>query len=97
LFATQPRLAEKLFETNQARFIAVLFLLGVFLQVIVALLYKGAMWYLYVGEEDTKMQKKKRYKISDWLSEAFWMEILFDLASIALFAWATILVLNILT
>ena len=97
LFATQSRLADKLFETSQARFIAILFLSGVFLQVIVALLYKGAMWYLYVGEEDAKIRKKRRYKISDWLSEAFWLEILFDLASIALFTWATIFVLTILT
>lgn len=97
LFVTQSRLADKLSETSQARFIAILFLLGVFLQVIVALLYKGAMWYLYVGEEDVEMQKKVRYKISDWLSDAFWLELSFDLASIALFTWSTILILNILT
>lgn len=97
LFVTQSRLADKLSETCQARFIAILFLLGVFLQVIVALLYKGAMWYLYVGEEDVEMQKKTRYKISGWLSDAFWLELSFDLASIALFTWSTILILNILT
>ena len=97
LFLTQSRLSDKLSETGQARFVAILFLLGVFLQVIVALLYKGAMWYLYVGEEDAEIQKMKRYKISSWLAEAFWLEIFFDLASIALFTWATIHMLNILT
>lgn len=97
LFVSQARLTDKLSESGQSRSIAILFLSGVFLQVIVALLYKGAMWYLYVGEEDAEIQKKIRYKISSWLSDAFWLELLFDLASIALFTWATTLVLNILT
>ncbi|MCK9418279.1 MAG: hypothetical protein M0R70_02755 [Nitrospirae bacterium] len=97
LFVTQAQLADKLSKSGQAHFIASLFLAGVFLQVVVALLYKGAMWYLYVGEEDEDMQKRKRYIISSWLAESFWLEMLFDLASIALFMFATSIVLDILT
>jgi hypothetical protein len=97
LFVTHSEVAKQLSASGQSRHIAILFLIGVLLQVIVALLYKGAMWYLYFGEEDDEIQKTKRYKFSDWLSGEFWIEFLFDSASIALFSWATVRMLNILT
>jgi hypothetical protein len=97
LFVTHSDIAKQLSASGESRYIAVLFLIGVFLQVMVALLYKGAMWYLYIGEEDHEMQKTKRYKFSDWLSAAFWLEMFFDLASVTLFSCATVRILNILT
>jgi len=97
LFITQADVTRKLADSGQALTVALLFLSGVFLQVIVALLYKGAMWYLYVGEVEPVKKKTKRYAISDWLSEAYWLELLFDLASIVFFLIATVRVLMILT
>jgi len=97
LFITQTNIANKLSASGQSREIALIFLIGVFLQVIIALLYKGAMWYLYIGEEQLEIQKTRRYKISNWLSMAFWFEMLFDLSSIGLFVYATFRVLSILT
>jgi hypothetical protein len=97
LFVTQTAIAGKLSVSGHAREIALLFLVGVFLQVIIALLYKGAMWYLYIGEEQPELQKTGRYRIAYWLSSAFWFEMLFDLSSIGLFVYATFRVLSILT
>jgi hypothetical protein len=97
LFITQTSIANKIAASGHAREIALLFLVGVFLQVIIALLYKGAMWYLYIGEEQLEIQMTRRYKISNWLSMAFWLEMLFDLSSIVLFVYATFRVLSILT
>jgi len=96
LFITQTEVTKKLADSGQSLSIALLFLAGVFLQVLVALLYKGAMWYLYVGEVDPEKRNTRRYAISDWLSEAFWLELLFDLGTIALFLIATFRVLMIL-
>jgi hypothetical protein len=46
LFIFQSRITDQLSESGQSLSIAILFLSGVFLQVIIALLYKGAIWFL---------------------------------------------------
>lgn len=98
LLVTNEKVSEKLSASGLSLDIALLFLIGVGLQVIVALLYKGAMWYLYIGEEvSKKIQKTKCYRISSWLSEAFWLEMMFDLGSIVLFTIATMRLLGLLT
>ena len=47
------------------------------------------MWYLYLGEMDVAFKQRTRFRVSNWLSEAFWIEILADLGSLILFSWAT--------
>ena len=66
-----------------------LFLGGIGLQVLSALAYKTAMWYLYMEELGKIQISTFRYRISDWLSEAYWLEALVDVATIALFGFAT--------
>jgi hypothetical protein len=98
LLITNENVSKKISASGLSRDIALLFLSGVALQVIVAFLYKGAMWYLYMGEEvSERITDSRCYKISSWLSEAFWLEMLFDLGSIVLFAIATMRVLELLT
>jgi hypothetical protein len=70
------------------------FLVGVAVQIAGALLYKVAMWYLYLGELHECVQKTLRYRISNWVSEQIWLEISFDIFSIGAFAWATVAVLQ---
>jgi hypothetical protein len=45
-------------------------------QIFIALLFKSAMWYLYLGEFDEKVKTWRRYKASDWLSECYTVEFL---------------------
>ncbi len=71
--------------------IGVLFLLGVALQLIEALLYKHAMWHLYFSELDAEHKKSGWYKVAEWLSEAYLLELSFDMISVLLFIIATLL------
>jgi hypothetical protein len=45
------------------------------------------------GVMDEKYKATYRYKLANWVSELLWLELLFDIASIILFAWATTRVL----
>ena len=73
------------------------FLGGVLLQITAALTYKIAMWYLYVGELYPTFRSTRRYRVSDWISVALWLELLFDLGTILLFARATLRMMAIFT
>jgi hypothetical protein len=65
-------------------------LLGVGFQVLQAILYKVAMWYLYLAELKPELRASRRFKFSDYVSEALWLELLFDGTTLLLFGWATI-------
>lgn len=93
LFASQSAFATLLKEKQATVCIIGLFLIGVSLQLTAALMYKATMWYLYFGELSEAFQCTRRYKVSDWLSEQFWLELCFDIGSIVTFAWATVWVL----
>lgn len=80
-------------ETNCVCTAAVLFGIGVVSQLVAAMLYKTAMWWLYVGEVDTDFRERARYKSADWLSEQYWLEIVFDGVSIIFYVVGTAIVL----
>ncbi|MGQ0835173.1 MAG: hypothetical protein ACT4O5_09685 [Gammaproteobacteria bacterium] len=71
------------------RVVSGLFLGGVVVQVFAALLYKTAMWYLYMEELGEFSEDTKRVQVSAWLSEQYWLESLFDASTLILFAAAT--------
>lgn len=96
LVLNQDSLRSALTSSGQARAIAWCFLAGVGLQIFAAFTYKVAMWYLYMGELDPKFCDTVRYKVSERISLALWLEVLFDLGTMGLFAWATIHVFIIL-
>ena len=89
LFVSQPTIADALKPSGCGRSMIFLFLVGVSLQIVQAWMYKAAMWYLYLGELNKKFQTSKKHKISVWVAERFWPEFVIDLASIALFSFAT--------
>ena len=90
LFASQATFATILREKDAAVCIICLFLFGVTLQVVAALLFKATMWYLYFGELYSDFQSTRRHRVSDWLSEQLWLEMCFDIGSVVMFAWATV-------
>lgn len=82
---TQKAISE--YESN--KYLIALFLSGVVLQTIQALLYKHTMWHLYMGEGNDSYHENNLYKISESISEAYWLEVIFDLATVFVYALAT--------
>jgi hypothetical protein len=98
VFLTQlPEVIKALKDGKELRLVMALFLAGVIIQVFTALLYKTAMWYLYMHELKALNDKSVRVQISEWLSEAYWLEALFDLATLGCFAYATWRVIGVAT
>jgi len=93
LFASQEAFKPILKEPNKAALIIGLFLFGAMAQIIASVIYKYVMGYIYFGELDEAFQKTRRHKVSEWLSEAMWLEMIFDLISIGFFVWATLKIL----
>lgn len=96
VFLSNEAIWSSVVNANKVRLVAWAFLIGVSIQVFTAILYKTAMWYLYMGEDNDAFRKTTRYKVSDWLSECYVLESILDLASIVLFAYATFVTVNAL-
>ena len=82
---TQKAIAE--YQLN--KLLIFLFLSGVVIQTIQALLYKHVMWHLYMGEGNTSYHSKLLYKVSDKISEAYWLETIFDLSTVCVYVLGT--------
>jgi hypothetical protein len=89
LFLSNDTLWGIIKSSEHIRLIGLLFLAGVFIQVLEALLYKNAMWYLYKGEENPKIKNKARYKAFYNISEYYWLEVLFDILTLICFVTGT--------
>ncbi|HVA54175.1 MAG TPA: hypothetical protein VNI53_00020 [Gammaproteobacteria bacterium] len=92
LLVSQEFIARAIIKADSGGLITWLFLIGVAIQVLSALLYKYSMAYLYSSEVDPTLNNTRRVQAAEWLSNAIWLEALFDLAAIALFVWATFMV-----
>ncbi len=97
VFLTNEAAGQALLASGPDRRIAYTVLAGVGLQILLALLYKTAMWYLYLGELDDSRKSWMLYKVSEWLSDSYWIELVSDAATLVLFGWATLDVLHALT
>jgi hypothetical protein len=89
-FLTNEAAGQKLYASGEGRPIAYAFLAGVVLQIAMALIYKSAMWYLYVAEYQPTFKSSRRYNIAYKVSEAFWLEASADAVTLALFGGATL-------
>jgi hypothetical protein len=92
-----PGAIDALKNAGSLRPVTGLFLAGVVVQVAAALIYKTAMWYLYMEELRELPHDSKRVKVSSWLSSEYWLEALFDGITLFLFAVATWRVIASLT
>jgi len=97
LLLTNESVSKRMAASGRVKEIALLFLVGVGLQVLLATLNKTVMWACYYGEHEPTFKKKRRYKLASWISEQFWMDFVVDLASLGLFGWVTFCVFRILT
>ena len=76
-------------QSECASAIALLFLIGVGLQVVLASVNKTIMWYIYRGDDDPEFQLTKCYRWSCTIGDLFWIDIIVDFITILLFGWAT--------
>jgi hypothetical protein len=95
LFLINRDAGERLVKSGSAEFVAYAFLFGVAVQVLAAILYKTAMWYLYMGELDPAEQNRWLHKASEWLSDQYWIEFAVDAITFVSFAWATLTVVQL--
>ena len=65
------------------------FLLGVFVQVLLAFWNKIGHWFIYRGEDDPSYRSTKTYKFWDKATEWFWIDISIDIITFCSFAFAT--------
>jgi hypothetical protein len=89
LLMTNETLAAAVKTSGESRCIALSFISGVVLQVVLSTINKGSMWGLYYGETQDKFKKTWRYEVSHWISERYWIDFWVDLATMGLFAYAT--------
>jgi hypothetical protein len=97
LFLSNNEVWQKISASGDGKLIGFLFLSGVSIQLVGTLLYKTTMWYLYIGELHKDFKKRLRYKVSDWVSECYCLEFIFDLGTLITFGWATYKVFRVLT
>jgi hypothetical protein len=91
LFMIQASLRAKLVAAPNGWLIGILFLAGLAVQVFESFLYKMTTWYLYRGEVENDTKSCRTYAFSEWVERNYWIDIILDLATFALFAYATIL------
>lgn len=92
LLVSQEFIAHAIIRAQSGGMITWLFLVGVGVQVLAAILYKYSMAYLYFAEIDSLADETWQVGLAAWLSRAIWLEALFDVTSIALFVGATFMV-----
>ena len=89
LFLSNEDLWQVLSEGKCAECVAILFLTGVFFQVVIAIINKNIMWFCYFGEYKITFKKTRTFRLCEWVSEQFWIDMLCDVISIACFITAT--------
>ncbi len=89
LLFTNELFSERVLDSGSARLVAILFLSGVGAQVFLALLNKNAMWACYYGSDNPSFKATRRYKLADWLSRQYWIDLVLDAGTFLLFGIAT--------
>ena len=94
ILISQANIIETIKMSGKGMLITYLFLGGVLIQILASLIYKYSMGYLYTSELDSSIENTKRVKLANWFSEAFWLELCFDVSAIALFFIGTFIVVK---
>lgn len=97
LLLTNEAVRDKIAASGLARCIASAFLIGVGVQVLLALLNKTALWLCYMAERKPELRTRRPYRAANWFAYEFWIEFVVDLISFVAFGWATYRTFIILT
>jgi len=98
IFLVNDKLYEKIIGLKEAwPWVVYPYLLGLFLQVLIAFINKTINWSIYFGEEKESFKSSCLYRFSDWISEKYLIDFGFDLITIASFSIAIINLIRNLT
>jgi hypothetical protein len=97
LLLTNEAVRSQIATSGFARCIASAFLIGVGLQVLLALFNKTALWLCYKAEREPRLRERRAYRAAEWFAYEFWIDFFVDLSSFVVFAWATYRVFMLLT
>jgi hypothetical protein len=95
LFLTNDGISKKVASSGHANAIVSAFLIGVALQIILALINKWAAWFMYRGAGDPDYQRGRLYSSWSKINSCSWIDFWVDLASLMAFMAATWFVLNV--
>ena len=97
LFLTNETLAVRLAQSPNTSAVVGLFLWAIGLQVGMAALNKAIMWACYYRERNlAQCHNKLPFRFAYWLSEQFVIDLIMDLATLALLLWGTLKAFDLL-
>ena len=88
VFLVEDSARTQLIDANEIRSVALLFLAGAASQIFVAFINKIANWYKHNEIENNIEGDGLKYRISHWLLEQFWIDIVCDIITIFTFGYA---------
>jgi hypothetical protein len=88
LFLVNDALALKLKAAGSLAPVAWCFLVGCGLQVVIALLNKNCAWHSYSAKTEPALTKKWNYRLWLKLESWYWLDLIFDVLTTCLFAYA---------
>jgi hypothetical protein len=89
LILTQEKVSQVVVASGSGKGIALFFLAGVGLQVLLSLVNKWVNWGVYAYSETEQLIDGKRFAVCSWISEQSCLDVLFDLGTIVCFGVAT--------
>jgi hypothetical protein len=93
LLLTQPALYDSISRSDDIQAVAIAYFAGVIVQILTALLYKAAAWNLHRSKERGQGRPSRwAERVESW----YWLDLVADLTTLALFAFATVCVLRAL-
>jgi hypothetical protein len=95
ILISQTSMLDKLRAGNKLSYVAACFLLAAALEIVLVYLNKVSQWILYAAEREGGDDAKTGfwYKASDWFSESYWIDAVFDLGALVLLGRGTYLLL----
>jgi len=95
LFVTNDKLTERVAKSGYGAEIIAMFLVGVGLQIVSAMINKWAAWHVYRGIGDAVYQTNRSYKFWNWVNDQTWIDIWADLLALGALTYATWRVLSV--
>ena len=96
IFISNEALTTKFLGAASARCLIAAFFAGVLIQVVLTIINKHIMWGCYYGEIIPSFQSTRRYKVADWFSKQYWIDVILDLLSLILLSYASFGIYKIL-
>ena len=95
LFVTNEKIAARVSTSPFAGQIVTAFLVGVALQIALALINKWGAWHMYAGAGDPGYQGSWRYKFWHFINAQSWIDFWLDVGTLVAFLFATWRVISI--